>query len=36
MHPDATVYLDDDAAGKLKMRDYYDWVKEKKPHAPRA
>src|SRR3954471_24828399 len=36
MHPDATVYIDNDAAGKLKMRDYYDWVKEKKPHAPRV
>src|SRR5438093_2847154 len=36
MHPDATVYLDNDAATKLKMRDYYDWVREKKPDAPRV
>ena len=36
MHPDATVYIDNDAAGKLKMREYYDWVKEKKPDAPRT
>jgi glucosamine-6-phosphate deaminase len=36
MHPDATVYIDSDASGKLKMREYYDWVKEKKPEAPRT
>jgi len=36
MHPDATVYIDHEAAGKLKMREYYDWVKEKKPEAPRV
>jgi glucosamine-6-phosphate deaminase len=36
MHPDATVYIDDEAAAKLKMREYYDWVKEKKPDAPRV
>jgi glucosamine-6-phosphate deaminase len=36
MHPDATVYIDDDAAGKLKMREYYEWVREKKPDAPRV
>src|SRR5437764_3369477 len=36
MHPDATVYIDSEASGKLKMRGYYDWVKEKKPDAPRV
>jgi glucosamine-6-phosphate deaminase len=36
MHPDATVYIDSDASAKLKMREYYDWVKEKKPEAPRV
>jgi glucosamine-6-phosphate deaminase len=35
MHPSARVYLDEDAAGKLKMREYYDWVMHKKPDAPR-
>jgi glucosamine-6-phosphate deaminase len=35
MHPDASVYLDDAAAGQLKMREYYDWVREKKPGAPK-
>lgn len=34
MHPAARVYLDEDAAGELKMRDYYDWVMKKKPGAP--
>ena len=34
MHPSATVFLDEDAAGQLKMRDYYDWVMKKKPDAP--
>jgi len=36
MHPDATVYVDEPAASMLKMREYYDWVKEKKPDAPRV
>jgi glucosamine-6-phosphate deaminase len=34
MHPSAKVFLDDPAAGDLKMRDYYDWVQKKKPGAP--
>ena len=34
MHPSATVFLDEDAASHLKMRDYYDWVMKKKPDAP--
>lgn len=34
MHPYARVYLDQEAAGKLKMRDYYDWVVKMKPGAP--
>ena len=34
MHPSATVFLDEDAASQLKMRDYYDWVMKKKPDAP--
>jgi len=36
MHPDATVYVDEPAASKLKMREYYDWIQEKKPGAPPA
>ena len=34
LHPTARVYLDDDAASKLKMREYYEWIQEKKPDAP--
>ena len=36
MHPDTVFYIDSDAAGKLKMRDYYEWIQLKKPGAPRA
>jgi glucosamine-6-phosphate deaminase len=34
MHPSAVVFVDEEASGKLKMREYYDWVKNKKPGAP--
>ena len=34
MHPDSVIFMDDEAAGKLKMRDYYDWIQAKKPGAP--
>lgn len=34
LHPTVQLYLDDAAAGKLKMRDYYDWIMKKKPQAP--
>src|SRR3954469_2454259 len=36
MHPDTTVYVDEPAAGKLKMREYYDWIQQKKPSAPKV
>jgi glucosamine-6-phosphate deaminase len=36
LHPDALVYVDEPAAGKLKMRDYYEWIQLKKPGAPRV
>jgi len=35
MHADSAVYVDDDAASKLQMREYYDWVQQKKPDAPK-
>jgi glucosamine-6-phosphate deaminase len=35
MHANSTVYVDDEAASKLQMREYYDWVQQKKPGAPR-
>lgn len=36
MHGDATVYVDEPAASKLKMREYYDWIQQKKPAAPKV
>src|SRR4051812_32051272 len=36
MHPSTRVYVDEPAASKLKMREYYDWIQEKKPGAPPA
>lgn len=36
MHPHATVFADAEAAGKLKMRDYYQWVQKNKPGAPKC
>ncbi len=36
LHPDARVFLDEVAASKLEMREYYDWVMMKKPDAPPA
>ncbi|HID22444.1 MAG TPA: glucosamine-6-phosphate deaminase [Planctomycetaceae bacterium] len=34
LHPDAHVFIDEEAASKLTMRDYYNWIQEKKPGAP--
>ena len=34
MHADVAFFLDCEAAGKLKMFDYYKWVQEKKPNSP--
>jgi len=36
LHSNATVYLDEAASEKLEMRDYYRWIQEKKPGAPRT
>ena len=36
MHPDATVYVDKEAASDLKMREYYEWIQKNKPGAPKA
>jgi glucosamine-6-phosphate deaminase len=35
LHPDAVFLADTDAASQLKMLDYYQWIQEKKPGAPR-
>ena len=31
LHPAVEIYLDEAAASKLKMREYYDWVQANKP-----
>ncbi len=36
LHPITRVFLDEEAAGELTMRDYYDWIQEKKPDSPPA
>jgi glucosamine-6-phosphate deaminase len=36
MHPSAKAFLDEAAASKLKMREYYDWIQLNKPGAPRV
>jgi glucosamine-6-phosphate deaminase len=35
LHQDATVIVDEEAASELKMRDYYEFIYEKKPQAPK-
>jgi glucosamine-6-phosphate deaminase len=35
LHPWVRAYLDDAAASRLKMREYYDWIADQKPGAPR-
>jgi len=34
LHPSVKVFIDRDAAGALKMTDYYEWVQKMKPGAP--
>jgi glucosamine-6-phosphate deaminase len=34
LHPSATVFVDEGAAGNLKMRQYYQWIQDNKPGAP--
>jgi glucosamine-6-phosphate deaminase len=36
LHPSSTVVIDHDAAGKLKMKDYYEWIQKMKPGAPKV
>ncbi len=35
LHPDSIVFLDEDAAAELKMRDYYKWIQKNKAKAPK-
>ena len=34
MHPDTTFLIDHEAAGGLKMTEYYQWIQDKMPGAP--
>ncbi len=34
LHPDAQVFIDEPAAAKLRMREYYEWIEANKPGAP--
>jgi glucosamine-6-phosphate deaminase len=36
MHPNTKAFLDETAASKLKMREYYDWIQFHKPGAPQV
>ena len=36
LHPVVKAFIDADAAGKLAMAEYYDWVRAMKPGAPQA
>ncbi|MBM4018225.1 MAG: glucosamine-6-phosphate deaminase [Planctomycetes bacterium] len=35
LHPDATVFTDAEAAGGLKLRDYYEWIQKEAKRLPR-
>lgn len=34
LHPNVMYFIDEAAASKLKMKDYYKWIQDKKPGAP--
>jgi glucosamine-6-phosphate deaminase len=36
LHPSVKCCLDADAASELALREYYDWIQDKKPGAPRV
>jgi len=36
LHRDSMFFIDAEAAGKLKMRSYYEWIQAKKPGAPKS
>jgi glucosamine-6-phosphate deaminase len=35
LHHHSSVFIDEAAAAKLQMRDYFDWIQAKKPGAPK-
>lgn len=36
LHPDAKVFIDQEAASQLEMLEYYEWIQAKKPGAPKS
>jgi glucosamine-6-phosphate deaminase len=36
LHPEVTAFVDTAAAAGLRMRDYYNWVQQMKPGAPKV
>jgi glucosamine-6-phosphate deaminase len=34
LHPQASVFMDQDASTQLSMTDYYNWIRDNKPGAP--
>jgi len=36
LHASAKVFVDEDAASELQMREYYDWIQAQKPGAPKS
>jgi len=36
LHPHVMYFIDEAAAGKLKMKDYYKWIQDNKPGAPHS
>jgi len=36
LHPDVLIVVDREAGSKLTMLDYYDWVRQSKPGAPKS
>jgi glucosamine-6-phosphate deaminase len=36
LHRDTTCFLDSEAAGELKMIEYYRWIQQERPTAPRV
>ncbi len=35
LHPDSVIYIDEAASASLKMCDYYRWIQDNKPGAPK-
>ena len=34
LHPTVKIFLDEEAASGLEMREYYDWLEQNRPNAP--